>query len=118
MKRAAICGLILGTLALPALAAISFDEERQVALWILRRGGQVMVGWGSGPHRRSVQSARSRLPYCGGGSSRHGHRAQAAHRNPKARACERVVMCRRACGSPVSDVKAPFSDESFQYYRA
>ena len=43
IRKAAICGLILGILTLPALAAISFEEERQVALWILRRGGQVMV---------------------------------------------------------------------------
>jgi hypothetical protein len=49
MRRAAICGLALGLLALPVLAAIPFAEERQIALWILRRGGQVMVDGGVNP---------------------------------------------------------------------
>src|SRR5436190_16099555 len=38
---AAFLGMVL--LALPLMAEITFAEERQVALWILRRGGQVMV---------------------------------------------------------------------------
>src|SRR5437667_6687601 len=37
------CFLTMGLLALPLMAEITFAEERQVALWILRRGGQVMV---------------------------------------------------------------------------
>src|SRR5262245_40117897 len=43
MRKAVICGLALGLVALPLMAAIPFAEERQIALWILRRGGQVMV---------------------------------------------------------------------------
>ena len=43
MRRAILCGLVLGLLALPLFAEISFADERQIALWILRRGGQVMV---------------------------------------------------------------------------
>lgn len=40
MRRAILCGLVLAFLAVPLIAEISFAEERQVALWVLRRGGR------------------------------------------------------------------------------
>ena len=36
-------------LAIPAVAQTSFAEEREIALWILRLGGQVMVDGGKAP---------------------------------------------------------------------
>ena len=43
MRRVILYGFVLGFLALPLLAELPFADERQIALWILRRGGQVMV---------------------------------------------------------------------------
>src|SRR4051794_22447540 len=43
MLRILLTAIAFGLAAAPALAEISFGEERQIALWVLRRGGQVMV---------------------------------------------------------------------------
>ena len=43
MRRLILYGAVLVFFALPLFAEISFADERQIALWILRRGGQIMV---------------------------------------------------------------------------
>ena len=116
MRRAILCGLVLGLLALPLFAEISFADERQIALWILRRGGQVMVDGIENPigdpfdlpdrdfrivmvdlHGTVIEPKQlqeiSKLEYV------------------------RELYVPARVWSPVSDVKAPFSDESFQYYQ-
>src|SRR5262245_21810364 len=113
MKRAAICGFVL---ALPALAAISFEEERQVALWILRRGGQVMVDGVADPigdpfdlPHRDFRIVLVDLH----GTVIEPKQLQEIQKLEHVR--ELYVPAR--VWSPVSDVKAPFADESFQYYK-
>src|SRR5438874_10564203 len=48
MRKVILC-LFLALLALPLLAEITFADERQIALWILRRGGQVIVEGAQNP---------------------------------------------------------------------
>src|SRR5436190_9483276 len=116
MRRAILCGLILGILTLPALAAISFEDERQVALWILRRGGQVMVDGMPNPigdpfdlPDRDFRIVMVDLH----GTVIEPKQLQEIQKLEHVR--ELYVPAR--VWSPVSDVKAPFSDESFQYYQ-
>jgi Leucine-rich repeat (LRR) protein len=116
IRKAAICGFILGTLALPALAAISFAEERQVALWILRRGGQVMVEGVADPigDPFDLPDRDFRIVMV----DLHGtviEPKQLVEIQKLEHVRELYVPAR--VWSPVSDVKAPFSDESFQYYQ-
>ena len=116
MRRAILCGLVLGFLAAPLVAEISFAEERQVALWILGAAGR------SWSRESSVRSAI--LSTCRSGISGfvvvdlHGtviEPKQLQEISKLEHVRELYVPAR--VWSPVSDVKAPFSDESFQYYQ-
>src|SRR5689334_12527265 len=116
MRKAVTCGLVLALWALPALAAISFAEERQIALWILRRGGQVMVDGVPDPigdpfalPDRDFRIVMVDLH----GTVIEPKQLQEIQKLEHVR--ELYVPAR--VWSPVSDVKAPFSDESFQYYQ-
>src|SRR3954454_8010047 len=116
MRRAIVCGLVLGFLALPLIAEISFAEERQVALWVLRRGGQVMV---DGVERQigdpfDLPQRDFRIVVVDlHGTVIEPKQLQEIQKLEHVR--ELYVPAR--VWSPVSDVKAPFSDESFQYYQ-
>src|SRR3954469_16068773 len=116
MRRAILCGLVLGFLAAPLLAEISFAEERQVALWVLRRGGQVMVEGVERPigdpfdlPERDFRILVVDLH----GTVIEPKQLEAIKKLEHVR--ELYVPAR--VWSPVSDVKAPYSDESFQYYQ-
>src|SRR5262245_43957127 len=116
MRRLFVSGLILGLLALPLLAEIPFGEERQIALWILRRGGQVMVDGVPNPigdpfdlPDRDFRIVMVDLH----GTVIEPKQLQEIQKLEHVR--ELYVPAR--VWSPVSDVKAPFSDESFQYYQ-
>src|SRR5690349_5122359 len=116
MRKAVIGGLILGWLAMPLLAEITFAEERQIALWILRRGGQVMVDGLPNPMgdpfdlpERDFRIVMVDL---------HGTVIEPKQLE-EIRKLEHVreLYVPARVWSPVSDVKAPFADESFQYYQ-
>src|SRR5438067_6617765 len=116
MRRLILCGLVLGLLALPLIAEITFAEERQVALWVLRRGGQVMVDGVDKPIAdpfdlpdRDFRIVMVDLH----GTVIEPKQLQEIQKLEHVR--ELYVPAR--VWSPVSDVKAPFSDESFQYYQ-
>src|ERR1043166_5487536 len=116
MRRPLVCGLALALLALPVLAEITFADERQIALWILRRGGQVMVEGVADPigdpfnlPDRDFRIVTVDLH----GTVIEPKQLQEIQKLEHVR--ELYVPAR--VWSPVSDVKAPFSDESFQYYQ-
>src|SRR5438067_264254 len=116
MRRLILCGLVLGLLALPLIAEITFAEERQVALWVLRRGGQIMVDGGDRPIAdpfdlpdRDFRIVMVDLH----GAVIEPKQLQEIQKLEHVR--ELYVPAR--VWSPVSDVKAPFADESFQYHQ-
>src|SRR5882724_6511733 len=116
MRKVILSALILSFLALPLIAAISFADERQVALWILRRGGQVMVEGLEQPigdpfdlPDRDFRIVMVDLH----GTVIEPRQLQEISKLEHVR--ELYVPAR--VWSPVSDVKAPFSDESFQHYQ-
>src|SRR5438067_10956404 len=116
MRRLILCGLVLGLLALPLIAEITFAEERQVALWVLRRGGQVMVDGVDKPIADpfDLPDRDFRIVFVDlHGTIIEPKQLQEISRLEHVR--ELYVPAR--VWSPVSDVKAPFSDESFQYYQ-
>src|SRR5436305_976797 len=116
MRRALLCSLVVSVLAAPLIAEIPFTEERQVALWVLRRGGQVMVDGVERPIADPFD-----LPHRDfrilvvdlHGTVIEPKQLQEISKLEHVR--ELYVPAR--VWSPVSDVKAPFSDESFQYYQ-
>src|SRR5436305_13645980 len=116
MRRALLCSLVVSVLAAPLIAEIPFTEERQVALWILRRGGQVMVDGVEQPIAdpfnlpdRDFRIAMVDLH----GTVIEPKQLQEIQKLEHVR--ELYVPAR--VWSTVSDVKAPFADESFQYYQ-
>lgn len=116
MRRTVLCSLVLGFLTLPLLAEISFADERQIALWILRRGGQVMVDGAESPigDPFDLPDRDFRIVLV----DMHGtiiEPKQLQEIGKLEHVRELYVPAR--VWSPVSDVKAPFSDESFQYYQ-
>src|SRR3954452_7568237 len=116
MRRAILCGLVLGFLAAPLLAEISFAEERQVALWVLRRGGQGMVEGVDHPIGGpvDVRERDFRIVVV----DLHGTVIEPKQLQEIAKLEHvRELYVPARVWSPVSDVKAPFSDESFQYYQ-
>src|ERR1041384_4517369 len=115
MRKSIAIALIFGSFALPLVAA-TFAEERQTALWILRRGGQVMVDGVDHPiadpfdlPERDFRIVMVDLH----GTVIEPKQLQEIQKLEYVR--ELYVPAR--VWSPVSDVKAPFSDESFQYYQ-
>src|SRR3954449_2224076 len=116
MRPLVLTAIVVGLFALPAMAEITFAEERQIALWILRRGGQVMVDGVENPISDPFD-----LP---GRDFRivvvdlHGTviEPKQLQEIQKLEHVRELYVPGRVW-SPVSDVKAPFSDESFQYYQ-
>src|SRR5229473_620860 len=116
MRKVILCALLVALLALPLLAEITFAEERRIALWILRRGGQVMVEDAQNPigdpfdlPERDFRIVVVDLH----GTVIEPKQLQEIRKLEHVR--ELYVPAR--VWSPVSDVKAPLSDESFQYYQ-
>ena len=103
-------------LALPAAAQISSSEERDIALWILRLGGQVMVNGIdhpiSDPFELPNRDFRVVMV------DMHGTVTEPKDLEPLKKLTEvRELYIPARVWSPVSDVKAPFADESFAYYQ-
>src|SRR5262249_38059523 len=97
-------------------AEITFTQEREVALWILRRGGQVMVEGVSNPITDpfNLPDRDFRIVMV----DLHGtviEPRQLQEISKLEHVHELYVPAR--VWSPVSDVKAPLADESFQYYQ-
>src|SRR5437764_6075427 len=120
MRNPILCGVILAVLgswvALPVVAEIPFADERQIALWILRRGGQVMVDGVENPigDPFDLPDRDFRILVVDlHGTVIEPKQLQEIGKLENVR--ELYVPAR--VWSPVSDVKAPFSDESFQYYQ-
>src|SRR5207248_8390696 len=111
-----LCGLVLGVLGLPAVADVSFADERQIALWVLRRGGQVMVDGDENPIGDPFELPERdfRIVVV----DLHGTVIEPRQLQEIAKLeYVRELYVPARVWSPVSDVKAPFSDESFQYYQ-
>jgi hypothetical protein len=103
-------------LALPAAAQISFSEEREIALWILRLGGQVMVNGIDRPISDPFELPNRdfRIVMV----DMHGTVTEPKDLEPLKKLTEvRELYIPARVWSPVSDVKAPFADESFAYYQ-
>src|SRR5437016_5947360 len=112
MRKVILSALIL---ALPLLA-ISFADERQVALWILRRGGQVILDTADRPISDpfDLPDRDFRIVVV----DLHGTVIEPRQLQEIAKLEHvRELYVPARVWSPVSDVKAPFSDESFQYYQ-
>src|SRR5215831_13970585 len=116
MRKFIVCGVLGAALALPLIADISFSEEREIALWILRRGGQVMVEGVPNPigDPFELPDRDFRIVVVDlHGTVIEPRQLQEIQKLEHVR--ELYVPAR--VWSPVSDVKAPQSDESFQYYQ-
>lgn len=116
MWKLILCGLILGSFSNPLSAEISFAEERKVAQWIIRRGGQVMIDGVEQPigdpfdlPDRDFRVVMVDL---------HGAAIEPKQLQ-EIRQLEHVqeLYVPARVWSPVSDVKAPYADESFEYYQ-
>src|SRR5882724_6911516 len=116
MRKVILSALILSFLALPLIAAISFADERQVALWILRRGGQVMIDGIDHPIADpfDLPDRDFRIVVV----DLHGTVIEPRQLQEISKLEQvRELYVPGRVWSPVSDVKAPFSDESFEYYQ-
>src|SRR5215471_18929130 len=98
------------------MADITFADERQIALWVLRRGGEVIVDGAEKPiadpfdlPERDFRITVVDLH----GTVIEPKQLQEIQKLEHVR--ELYVPAR--VWSPVSDVKAPLSDESFEYYQ-
>ena len=100
----------------PLLAEITAAEERQIALWVIRRGGQVMVEGVEQPigNPFDLPDRDFRISVV----DLHGTVIEPKQLQ-EIRKLEHVreLYIPARVWSPVSDVKAPFADESFEYYQ-
>ena len=104
-----------GFLVLPLAAEITPTEERNIALWILRKGGQVMVDGVEQPIADpfDLPARDFRIVVV----DMHGTFTEPKELEPLSKLADvRELYIPARLWSPVSDVKAPFADESFQYY--
>ena len=116
MKTVSAVLFLFITSAFIAPAEITTTEERDIARWIIRKGGQVMVTGVPQPVGDPFQ-----LP---AGDFRivmvdmHGTITEPKELEPLSKLTHvRELYVPARVWSPVSDVKAPFADESFQYYQ-
>jgi len=116
VRKQVLFTLAFSCLAGPLLAEISFGEERQVALWIIRRGGQVMVDSVDRPigDPFDLPDRDFRILV----ADLHGTVIEPKQLQ-EIRQLEHVreLYVPARVWSPVSDVKAPYADESFEYYQ-
>src|SRR6202043_3390097 len=102
-------------LALPMVAEISPREERDIAQWIIRLGGSVMVEGVDRPIADpfDLPDRDFRIVVV----DMHGTITAPKDLEPLSKLSQvRELYIPARVWSPVSDVKAPFADESFQYY--
>ncbi len=103
-------------LTLPALAQTSFAEERDIALWILRLGGQVMVDGSNAPIADpfDLPHRNFRITMV----DMHGTVTEPKDLEKLKKLTQvRELYIPARVWSPVSDVKSPLADESFAYYQ-
>jgi hypothetical protein len=102
--------------AMPLAAQTTFDEERDIALWVLRLGGQVMVEGSGAPISDpfDLPNRDFRLAMV----DMHGAITEPKDLERLKKLTEiRELYIPARVWSPVSDVKAPLADESFEYYQ-
>ena len=109
--------VLAAVLALPLAAEITPREERDIAQWIIRLGGSVMVDGSdrviADPFDLPAQDFRIVVV------DMHGTLTAPKDLEPLSKLSHvRELYIPARVWSPVSDVKAPFADESFQYYSA
>lgn len=98
-----------------AIEQIPFAEERRIALWILRQGGQVMVAGVVHPISDPFDLPKRdfRIVVV----DMHGTSTGAKELEPLSKLTEiRELYIPARVWNTSSTVKAPFADESFQYY--
>src|SRR5918994_2377046 len=116
MKEALAVLLVFITNVSFAFAEITPAEERDIARWIIRKGGQVMVTGVSQPigDPFELPSGDFRILVV----DMHGTITEPKELEPLSKLTHvRELYVPARVWSPVSDVKAPFADESFQYYQ-
>ena len=116
MKEALAVLLVFITNVSFAFAEITPAEERDIARWIIRKGGQVMVTGVSHPigDPFELPSGDFRIVVV----DMHGTITEPKQLEPLSKLTHvRELYVPARVWSPVSDVKAPFADESFQYYQ-
>jgi Leucine-rich repeat (LRR) protein len=95
---------------------LSANEERDIALWILRLGGQVMIDGVDQPIADPFDLPARDFKILV--VDMHGTITEPKDLEPLKKLKDvRELYVPARVWSPVSDVKAPFSDESFQYYQ-
>src|SRR5215217_5047088 len=116
MKKALAFLLVFVTYVSFAFAEATPAEERDVARWIIRKGGQVMVTGISRPigDPFELPSGDFRILVV----DMHGTITETKELEPLSKLTHvRELYVPARVWSPVSDVKSPFADESFQYYQ-
>src|SRR5712692_5652221 len=116
MRKLFRWAVIAGLLVLPMAAEITPAEEREIALWILRRGGQVLVDGADKPISDpfDLPNRDFRIVVV----DMHGTITDPKELEPLSKLAEvRELYIPARVWSPVSDVKAPCADESFQFYQ-
>ena len=116
MKEALAVLLVFIANVFIASAEITPAEERDIARWIIRKGGQVMVTGVSQPigDPFDLPSGDFRIVVV----DMHGTITEPKELEPLSKLTHvRELYVPARVWSPVSDVKAPFADESFQYYQ-
>jgi hypothetical protein len=115
--KTALLGVLLGaTLAAATVTDISPAEERDIALWIIRLGGQVMIDGVEAPIADpfDLPGRDFRIVVV----DMHGTITEPKDLEPLSKLQHvRELYIPARVWSPVSDVKAPLADESFQYYQ-
>src|SRR3989441_811050 len=114
--RTLLVSVLAGFLAFPALAEITPAEERSIALWILRRGGQVIVDGLEKPISDpfDLPARDFRIVVV----DMHGTITEPKELEPlKKLTGVRELYIPARVWSPVSDVKARLADESFAFYQ-
>jgi len=99
-----------------AFAEITPAEERDIARWIIRKGGQVMVTGVAHPIGDPFELPTDDFRILV--VDMHGTITDPKQLEPLSKLTHvRELYVPARVWSPVSDVKAPFADESFQYYQ-
>src|SRR5882724_1357851 len=107
--------IVAGLSAMRLQAEITSAEEREIAAWILRLGGQVMIDGVDRPigDPFDLPARDFRIVVV----DMHGTITEPKDLERLSKLSQvRELYIPARVWSPVSDVKAPFADESFQYY--
>ncbi|MCX6620673.1 MAG: hypothetical protein NTY38_06275, partial [Acidobacteria bacterium] len=115
MRRLIPMLVLAGIAGAAAQAEIPFAEERRIALWILRQGGQVMVSGVEDPISDPFDLPRRDFRIVV--ADMHGTSTGARELEPLSRLSEvRELYIPARVWNASSTVKAKFGDESFQYW--